>query len=131
MLGTLRMDIQTCIDEYLKLAPEIFPVTHNAKKVCQLVTGFFIFRGWTHVEICSCLAPAGNFEPLRGLGAFCKGKCILMWINTDSWPLPLHSKHVSWNLQQAYAWLLACSSFQGVTPKNLNIDDFTSFFIKA
>ena len=23
MLGTLRMDIQTCIDEYLELAPEI------------------------------------------------------------------------------------------------------------
>ena len=26
MLGTLQMDIQTCIDEYLRLAPEIFPV---------------------------------------------------------------------------------------------------------
>ena len=26
MLGTLRMDIQTCIDEYLKLAPQIFPI---------------------------------------------------------------------------------------------------------
>ncbi|KAL9070427.1 MAG: hypothetical protein Q9161_004851 [Pseudevernia consocians] len=26
MLETLRMDIQTCIDEYLKLAPKIFPV---------------------------------------------------------------------------------------------------------
>ncbi|KAL9100922.1 MAG: hypothetical protein Q9163_003758 [Psora crenata] len=26
MLGTLRMDIETCIDEYLKLAPEIFPL---------------------------------------------------------------------------------------------------------
>lgn len=26
MLGTLRMDIQTCIDEYLELAPKIFPV---------------------------------------------------------------------------------------------------------
>ena len=26
MLGTLRMDIQTCINEYLELAPDIFPV---------------------------------------------------------------------------------------------------------
>ena len=26
MLGTLRMDIQTCINEYLKMAPNIFPV---------------------------------------------------------------------------------------------------------
>lgn len=26
MLGTLRMDIDTCIDEYLNMAPEIFPV---------------------------------------------------------------------------------------------------------
>ena len=26
MLGTLRMDIETCIDEYLNMVPEIFPV---------------------------------------------------------------------------------------------------------
>jgi hypothetical protein len=26
MLGTLRMDVDTCIAEYLKMAPEIFPV---------------------------------------------------------------------------------------------------------
>lgn len=26
MLGTLRMDIQTCFDEYSKMAPEIFPI---------------------------------------------------------------------------------------------------------
>ncbi len=26
MLGTLRMDIQTCIDEYLEIAPDVFPV---------------------------------------------------------------------------------------------------------
>ena len=26
MLGTLRMDVNTCIREYLDMAPEIFPV---------------------------------------------------------------------------------------------------------
>ena len=26
MLGTLRMDIDTCINEYIDMAPEIFPV---------------------------------------------------------------------------------------------------------
>lgn len=26
MLGTLRMDIDTCINEYINMAPEIFPV---------------------------------------------------------------------------------------------------------
>ena len=26
MLGVLRMDVQTCIDEYLEMAPEIFPI---------------------------------------------------------------------------------------------------------
>jgi hypothetical protein len=26
MLGTLRMDIETCINEYINMAPEIFPV---------------------------------------------------------------------------------------------------------
>ncbi len=41
MLGTLRMDIQTCINEYLKLAPEIFPVEGlvQRNKTVQLVKG--------------------------------------------------------------------------------------------
>lgn len=26
MLGTLQMDVQSCITEYLKMAPEIFPI---------------------------------------------------------------------------------------------------------
>lgn len=26
MLGTLRMDIDTCIDEYINMAPKVFPV---------------------------------------------------------------------------------------------------------
>jgi hypothetical protein len=32
MLGTLRMDIDTCIDEYLNMAPEIFPVKNILSK---------------------------------------------------------------------------------------------------
>ena len=47
-----------------------------------------------------------------------------MWVNADLWPLPSHSKHVSWNLQQAYAWPLASSSFQRVIPKHLCTDQF-------
>ena len=44
MLGTLQMDIQTCIDEYLTLAPEIFPVEGllRGSKVGQL---FQVVRG--------------------------------------------------------------------------------------
>ena len=40
MLGTLRMDIQTCIDEYLNMAPDIFPVEGiiSGSKIGQLVT---------------------------------------------------------------------------------------------
>lgn len=40
MLGTLQMDIQTCIDEYLKMAPDIFPVEGliRGSKVGQFLT---------------------------------------------------------------------------------------------
>ena len=39
MLGTLQMDIQTCIDEYLKMAPDIFPVEAiGGSKIGQLFT---------------------------------------------------------------------------------------------
>ena len=40
MLGTLRMDIKTCIDEYLDIAPEIFPVegTISGSVVGKLLT---------------------------------------------------------------------------------------------
>ncbi|KAL9042408.1 MAG: hypothetical protein Q9214_003789, partial [Letrouitia sp. 1 TL-2023] len=40
MLGTLQMDIQTCIDEYLTMAPEIFPIEGlvRGSKIGQLLT---------------------------------------------------------------------------------------------
>ena len=39
MLGTLQMDIQTCIDEYLKMAPDIFPVEGlRGGKIGKLLT---------------------------------------------------------------------------------------------
>ncbi len=44
MLGTLRMDIQTCIDEYLELAPQIFPV-EGLVKGSDLGRFFTVARG--------------------------------------------------------------------------------------
>ena len=40
MLGTLQMDIKTCIEEYIKMSPEIFPVEglFQKSKVGQLFT---------------------------------------------------------------------------------------------
>jgi hypothetical protein len=33
MLGILQMDVQTCIDEYVRLAPRIFPLESSASKM--------------------------------------------------------------------------------------------------
>ena len=39
MLGTLEMDIQTCTDEYVKMAPVIFPVEGlRGSKIGKLLT---------------------------------------------------------------------------------------------
>jgi hypothetical protein len=39
MLGTLRMNINACIDEYRKMAPKIFPVENIINKKAAIFIG--------------------------------------------------------------------------------------------
>ena len=43
MLGILEMDVQTCIDEYISLAPRIFPLESSASRMSIIKVSKMIF----------------------------------------------------------------------------------------